>query len=464
VVKPPLALVLLSVLCIFLLVPFRLEGGELNLRSELDESRTLRVQTAVYEQRYCCFLSLSRGGRGPAAVQAGLKSAVLTAGPVRRTGLLRLLFRPLRYQPGSRLFGEATGLSLNGSLKGGRRTGLLLEPFPGRLGLFCFAVPGQAAKSGCLARWDRGAGGRLLHLGARADWIFPAWTLNLLTAASGGRRAPPGCLAQLAASCSSGGAELALATGVCSTAFLTPDGRGGQPRVQAGVRGRLGGEGRLQVRGLAQLLLLPPACAYGAALSREERGELSARLLSPASAGGRWRLEGGIASQKGSRRAEAELARESARHTLAAGWVRDREDSLKLKISGRRGGLQWRAALETRLTSAPGLRAGGAVELAWEDGRFYARLSCREWLDPAELVRAGFPALMRQASFTLGWETRAGLPARRPGGRKLETAEMDAAAQLFDPSGLDVPGDQAQAAGRSQGRGVGQRLPQAGAG
>lgn len=443
--------ILLS-LCIFLLVPVRLRGAELGLllllRSELNASRTLLAQTALSGPGVFCLLDVTRCADGATDLRGGLESAVLTAGPLQRSGLLRLLFRPLGHGPGSALFREDTDLRLDRSLQACRRTGLLLEPLPGRLGLFSFTDAGREAASGGYLRLGRSGGarlealvltsrpqppepddrwlsfpppypgGRLLHLAARAGCDFTAWRLCFQAAACGGERTPPGHLVQLAAGSASERINLALACGLCSPTFLTPEGRGGQPRFRAGGRACLGDGSLLRVGGLAELLLTPSAGARDAGLRRECREELSALLKLP---GGAWRLEGKILRESGGVRVDAGVARETPAGSAELSCRldrrdrRNREDSLAVRLGGRRRELEWRAVLETCLVPAFRVKAGGAFELTGEAGRFYARLSCREWLDPAGLFAAGCAGLTAMTSFTLGWETRAEMPA---GGRE----------------------------------------------
>ena len=443
-----------------LLITSRLAGesGVISLKSELWASRTLRAQAAVSRTRLFCFMNVSRRDSEPVVARGGLESPALTAGPLSRAGLLRLLFRPLRYQPGSELFGEETGLRLDRSLGGGRSMGLLLQPWPGRVGFFSFAGPGRPAKSGGYVRLSRHEaaflealvltsspepqyqdeqwisrtavypGGRLLHLGARAGCAFPSWTLQLLTAFSGSQRTPPGCLAQIAATCSLGETDLALTGGACSPAFLTPDGRGDQPLFQGGVRFLLGSEGPLQVRLLAELLLLPPACGCALALCREKRGTLSARLLVPARGCGCWRLETGMActgspdreaGQLGLEQSvlnvNAKLVRENDRRVVSVIWVRGEEESLAVEVRRRGDETRWRMSLKTRLEPSLAIRGGCALELNRENGRFYARLSCREYLFPADPAYNSAGGLMGKLSFTVGWETFSALP---PGKRE----------------------------------------------
>lgn len=463
-VRPRPVLGFICLLCFLLPFPARPDGGEpgplplLLLRSELRASRTVLVQTALRRPGLVCVLDARRQDGDMMTVRGGLESAVLTAGPLKPRGLLRLLFRPLCYQPGSDLFREDTDLRLDRSLNPCRRAGLLLEPLPGHLGLFFFNSPEKKSKYGgylCLGRGEARLealvltsrpgqpeqaeewlsipapypGGRLLHLGARAGCAVCAWNLNLFAAICGGERTPPGHTAQLAVVRRSGGTKLALAWGICSPGFLTPDGRGGLPRFRAGICACLGDRAPLRVRGMAELLLEPPehACAVG--LRREYQEELSARLLLPA-CNAVWRLEGKAAVESAAEQeeparlsttaaGEAELAREGSRLTAALSWKsggQDRANELGLKISSRRDGLQWRAFLKARAGcagSSAGLRAGGEVELAQEDGRFYLRLSCRDWLAPGRLAEAGGSGLLKLISLTLGWETRAPLPVER---------------------------------------------------
>lgn len=443
-----------------LLIPARLggESGVISLKSELWASRTLRAQAALSRARLFCFVNVSRRDNGPVVALGGLESPALTAGPLSRTGLLRLLFRPLRYKPGSELFGEETGLHLDRSLEGGRRLGLLLQPWPGRLAFFSFALPGRPAKSGGYVRVSRHEaaflealvltsspepqnqdkqwisrpavypGGRLLHLGARAGCAFPSWTLQLFTALSGSQRTPPGCLAQVAATCNLGKTDLALAGGVCSPAFLTPDGRGDRPRFQGGVRALLGSEDPLQVRLLAELLLLPPTCGCAPALRRENRGELSARLLVPARGCGCWRLEGGMVytgstdreagqlpPEQSVLKLNAKLVRENDLRVVSVIWVRGEEESLIVEVRRRGDGLRWRGSLETRLEPSLSIRGGCALELNRENSRFYARLSCREYLLPSDPACNSAGELMGKLSFTVGWETISALPPDKSG-------------------------------------------------
>lgn len=442
-------------LCLLLLIPAVPGRGEIVLKSECDASRTLRIQTVYTQPGWSCLLNVSRAGDAPANIRAGLECAALTAGPVRRAGLLRLLFRPLRYRPGSDLFREHSGLELDRSLGGGRLDGLLIEPRPGRLGLFAFAAPGREAAGGGFLRLGgaEGArlealalasrpppqqqgeewisvpapypGGRLLHLGLRAGGEFPPLALDLSAVASGGERSPPGYLLQLAADCGLKGADLALVGGLCSPAFLTPGGRGGLPRCQAGLRTRLGSETRLQVSALAEFLLAPGTDGGVPGLRWESRTELSARLALPAR-GASWRLEGGFVAEtrpeageagEALRRAlpEAGVTREVPDRTLTLGWRGGREERLKLEACGGRPGLRWRGALEAGRNPDLCFKAGGACELERERGRFYARFSCREWLSPAQLSRGKLSGLMKLTSITLGWETAAPAPGSGPG-------------------------------------------------
>jgi len=457
------ALGLICLLCLFLPFTARPDGGEpgplplLLLRSELRASRTVLVQTALRRPGLICVLDARRQDGEVMTVRGGLESAVLTAGPLKPKGLLRLLFRPLCYRPGSDLFQEDTDLRLDRSLNPCRRAGLLLEPLPGHLGLFSFSSPEKKAKSGgylclglgevrleALALTSRPEqpeqaeewlslpapypGGRLLHLGARAGCAVSGWNLNLFAAVCGGERTPPGHTAQLAVARRSGGKKLALAGGICSPGFLTPDGRGGLPRLRAGICACLGDRGPLRVRGLAELLLKPSGQACAVGLRREYREELSARLLLPVR-DAVWRLEGKAVVESAAEQeepahlstavsGEAELAREGPGLAVALGLKnggQDRGNELGLEISSRRGGLKWSASLEARAGCAGSsacLRAGGEVELARKDGRFYLRLSCRDWLDPGRLTDAG-AGLIELTSLTLGWETRAPLPAER---------------------------------------------------
>ena len=93
------------------------------------------------------------------------------------------------------------------------------------------------------------------------------------------------------------------------------------------------------------------------------------------------------------------------------------EDPDRLRRPLRRRGdeTRGRMSLKTRLEPSLAIRGGCALELNRENGRFYARLSCREYLFPADPAYNSAGGLMGKLSFTVGWETFSALP---PGKRE----------------------------------------------
>ncbi len=85
-------------------------------------------------------LSLALTGAAVRGVPTSILPAVvcpyLTAGPLDLRGMLRELADPTGHAPGTSLYGERTGVCLDGSLQPGPRRGVILSPFPRHLDLF----------------------------------------------------------------------------------------------------------------------------------------------------------------------------------------------------------------------------------------------------------------------------------------------------------------------------------------
>jgi hypothetical protein len=118
-------------------------------------------------------LALERGaGSAPGFPDLGLECPWAAAGPLAPRGLLRALSDPLGYSPASGVFSEPAGFRLEGGMQGASRSGLWLEPLPGRLGLFLVRRRPEGAEDP--RSWLLGEGSRgLVQAGGCATFRWP---------------------------------------------------------------------------------------------------------------------------------------------------------------------------------------------------------------------------------------------------------------------------------------------------
>ncbi len=233
--------------------------ARITLQSELYASETLRNRISLDYSEARLVLVEKQGNGSPASFTLGFSSPVLTFGPLSRFGLLKSLFNPLGYYPGSSVFAEPTGLRLNAAFETGSRRGAVLEPLPGNLGLFLLKSSRAPLKTGGFftleeknlegssfrlegitvyshperAGWGDAwfkeeapyPGGNLLHLGGSFSLRHSGWHLHLSSAASSGERAAPGAFTQLELGYAQRQILLALLFGLCGREYFTPDGK-----------------------------------------------------------------------------------------------------------------------------------------------------------------------------------------------------------------------------------------------
>ncbi|MBN1834346.1 MAG: hypothetical protein JW820_00780 [Spirochaetales bacterium] len=408
----------------------------------------------------------------------GIALPVALAGPVAPAGLWRQLFSPLGRGPAGTAAEEATTLRLDGSLEASSRRGIVvLADARARAslqgGLAVMRTDRVPLQGGGWLAWDspgRGAvealalyslppsdsaqetwylpsapypGAGLLHLAARLGACGPAWAdpapgpargrlvLSWAGLLSGGVLVPPGVCSELHARWEAASFLLALAGGVSSPEYRSPQGELAVRQLHGGVRLGLEGEtrsrpspprrarwsleseieaathhSRAALRGgehaggyelrASAVLGLEAEAAAGVTLRFGVEGEGQRRRLGCGASESRGSVLLNAGAENGRARLEAELGWQGAQGDgdsvfleVRGAWAHDRgEDSLRLRASVRGP-----AAASTR--SSPCLLAGGLRWTAEREGRTL-------FLDlqtPGELADT--------LGVSVGWEVRA---------------------------------------------------------
>jgi hypothetical protein len=195
----------------------------LDLQSALGEDRALSVKAGFDWDSGRAFGVCRCPADGPGEARAGVTCAFLTAGLLLPAGLLREAENPLGFEPGSSVFREASGWTLDGALAARGIPGASLSPIPGALTLFVsgreaarvgalLVTPGtrgvrmeylaQTAEAGAEAvteEWYRAApafpGGRITTAAGRVVWDVVGFRGAVSAGMSGSDACPPGAFA-----------------------------------------------------------------------------------------------------------------------------------------------------------------------------------------------------------------------------------------------------------------------------
>ncbi len=184
----------------------------------------------------------------------GFSSPYLRAGPLALKGLLREIFNPLAYGPGSSVFQERPEIRLEKSFSGSSKTGIVFDPVPDHAECFLFHSSGVTKAGGSLSvplgsylethllfstsqpkratvddSWfsDRLSfpGDRLIHGAGRLTLDHPGLFCSLSLGISGGRRIVPGYFTLLDIVMKTEVFRPELSVGVSSPRYFTPDGK-----------------------------------------------------------------------------------------------------------------------------------------------------------------------------------------------------------------------------------------------
>jgi hypothetical protein len=219
-----------------------------------------------------------RRGRHVEYQALGFSSPYLTAGPVVPKGLLREIFNPLSYGPGSSVFTEAPELRIDKSFGGSGKTGLSFDPVPGHAAAFLFHSSGVTKGGGSLniplagtfsthllmttsqpARdppeesWFhdslRFPGERLLHGAGRIVLDHPGLHGSFSLAVSGGRRIVPGSFVLADVALKTGVFRPELLIGISSPRYFNPDGEWCERGLSGGLALTLVPTSDLEIQG-----------------------------------------------------------------------------------------------------------------------------------------------------------------------------------------------------------------------
>jgi len=184
----------------------------------------------------------------------GVSSPYLTAGPLALKGLLREIFNPLAYGPGSSVFQEPPEIRLERSFSGSRKAGIVFDPVPDQLEFFLFRSSGVTKAGGSLSipvgsyfgtqlllatsqperkivddSWFSDSlpfpGDRLIHGAGRLTLDHPGLFGSLSLGISGGRRIVPGYFTLLDIVMKTKVFQPELSAGISSPRYFTPDGK-----------------------------------------------------------------------------------------------------------------------------------------------------------------------------------------------------------------------------------------------
>ena len=251
------------------------------LRSELEDLREIKSRLLVDLPAGPCgprrFVYVeNRGGAGqasgvsvlqPQQWTVGYSGPLVTAGPVSLRGIFAQAYNPLAHGPGSDVFREPPGLSLNIDLDVGSRRGVQLGVIPGYWSLMALYRERTGAQFGSAisvpvgrntelslvgllsrppsslegerswyARRPPFPGGLITHLAGRLAWEHRRLRFSLNAGASAGQWTGPGMFAVLDVSLSAAFLDLALLLGYCSPQFFTPEGDPGDLEWTAAAR------------------------------------------------------------------------------------------------------------------------------------------------------------------------------------------------------------------------------------
>jgi len=184
----------------------------------------------------------------------GVSSPYLRAGPLALKGLLREIFNPLAYGPGSSVFQERPEIRLERSFSGSSKTGIVFDPVPDHAECFLFHSSGVTKAGGSLSvpvgsylethllfstsqpkretvddSWftDRlpFPGDRLIHGATRLALDHPGLFGSLSLGISAGRRIVPGYFTLLDIVMKTEMFQPELSVGISSPRYFTPDGK-----------------------------------------------------------------------------------------------------------------------------------------------------------------------------------------------------------------------------------------------
>lgn len=247
-------------------LPFLSFANGLAIRSELLQLEQLRTRLAGDHGQLRYFVAAEQTDRRVSDVLAGFSSPFFTFGPVSRFGLLRELFNPLGFSPGSSAFFEKTQLSLNGAFQPDSRRGVVWEPLPEHLGLFMFHSDNRPVKGGALFCLPLGeelrlegtlmtsmpedeldfeqwfakrapfSGGSLVHAAGKLGIDRSHHYLNFTTAACSGDRVAPGLFTHLSGGADFGAVLIDLLLGLSTASFIDPDGEYAQNWLVTGAK------------------------------------------------------------------------------------------------------------------------------------------------------------------------------------------------------------------------------------
>jgi hypothetical protein len=183
----------------------------------------------------------------------GLSCPYVKAGPLKLKGLLRELFNPLGYGPGSSVFRERPEIRLERSFSGSNKTGIVFDPIPEYVECFLFESNKVAKAGGTLLipvgdymetqllvstsepqreeadeSWFNESrlfpGDRLMHGAARLVLDHPGLFGSLSYCVSWGRQISPGYFTLLDITMKTDVFRPELCMGISSPGYFSPDG------------------------------------------------------------------------------------------------------------------------------------------------------------------------------------------------------------------------------------------------
>jgi hypothetical protein len=443
------------------------DAASLTLRTELADLEEAKSRFLIdfydsrgseYRLMYVANRRISDPQLQPEAWSVGLASPLLTAGPVSLRGALAQLYNPLAHGPGSEVFSEAAGLSLDINLDLARRRGVQLGIIPQ-----CFSFIGvykqqNGMQIGCLAAVPVGQraefalvgllsappdqledeaegawyadepnfpGGPLSHLAGSLKWESTPLRLHLAAAASGGQRIGPGTLVTLHISRTASQRELDLLMGYCSAGYFSPEGNSSDPEWLAAARIRREfGFVHLSAscqKEISHLTSVPK-------VYRESRDHLTAgvEFIRHTDSSRGWSIAGDAALQRawsstGDRQEHSSLEVETILDWhrwrfvvgMDEGWssVSERYRDISLLVSYDPTWGEAKLAMGYQVIPATGFHLAAAIEAKGEYKRIFARLETREIL-PFGMEGNGRQTEDWLKLFTLcvGWEVKSGRP------------------------------------------------------